>query len=164
MTNTAWSPTLYSAGNNFVFKGLSLPWKKKSFKNMCELLQHSPAFFVSFLKGQLGNKIWLCAVLACEDSNISNFKYEYLRENEYLRKNILVFLSGAQMGSIHGEKIEVENLVTLSLNTLMTPGGRRCSHNCCPTTTKCNLIRADLGDFSKTLFYFVTHVLLCKLC
>ena len=28
-------------------------------------------------------------------------KFEYLRENEFLRKTILACLSGAQMGSIH---------------------------------------------------------------
>ena len=30
-----------------------------------------------------------------------NFKFEYLRENEFLSKTILACLSGAQMGSIH---------------------------------------------------------------
>ena len=50
-------------------------------------------------------------MLACEESNFSNFKLEYLRENEFLRKTILA-CSGAQMGSIT-EKIDVENLVTL---------------------------------------------------
>ena len=53
-------------------------------------------------------------MLACAESNFSNFKFEYLRENEFLRKTILACLSGAQVGSIH-EKIEVENLVTLPL-------------------------------------------------
>ena len=40
-------------------------------------------------------------MLACAESNFSNFKIEYLRENEFLRKTILACLSGAQMGSIH---------------------------------------------------------------
>ena len=40
-------------------------------------------------------------MLACAESNFSNFKFEYLRENEFLRKTILACLSGAQMGSIH---------------------------------------------------------------
>ena len=31
----------------------------------------------------------------------TNFKFEYLRENEFFRKYILACLSGAQMGSIH---------------------------------------------------------------
>ena len=53
-------------------------------------------------------------MLACAESNFSNFKFEYLRENDFLRKTILACLSGAQMGSIH-KKIEVENLVTLPL-------------------------------------------------
>ena len=53
-------------------------------------------------------------MLACADSNFSNFKFEYLRKNKFLRKTILACLSGAQMGSIH-EKIEVENLMTLPL-------------------------------------------------
>ena len=54
-------------------------------------------------------------MLACAESNFSNFKFEYLRENEFLRKAILACLSGAQMGSIHEKKIKVENLVTHSL-------------------------------------------------
>ena len=65
---------------------------------MCELLQHSPTFFVSFLK------VKLCAVIACAESNFSNFKFEYLRENECLRKTILACLSGTQMGSINEKK------------------------------------------------------------
>ena len=40
-------------------------------------------------------------MLACAESNFSNFKFEYLRENEFLRKTILACLSGAQMGSIN---------------------------------------------------------------
>ena len=40
-------------------------------------------------------------MLACAESNFSNFKFEYLCENEFLRKTILACLSGAQMGSIH---------------------------------------------------------------
>ena len=40
-------------------------------------------------------------MLACAESNFSNFKFEYLRENEFLRKTILACLSGAQMGLIH---------------------------------------------------------------
>ena len=39
-------------------------------------------------------------MLACAELNFSNFKFEYLRENEFLRKTILACLSGAQMGSI----------------------------------------------------------------
>ena len=59
--------------------------KLKKIKNICELLQHSPTFFVSFIKGVAK-------------------KLEYLRENEILRKTILACLSGAQMGSIHEKK------------------------------------------------------------
>ena len=40
-------------------------------------------------------------MLACTESNFSNFKFEYLRENKFLRKTILACLSGAQMGLIH---------------------------------------------------------------
>ena len=40
-------------------------------------------------------------MLACAESNFSNFKFEYLRENEFLRKTILVCLSGVQMGLIN---------------------------------------------------------------
>ena len=54
-------------------------------------------------------------MLAWAESNFSNLKFEYLRENEFLRKTILACLSEAQMGSIHEKKIEVKNLVTLPL-------------------------------------------------
>ena len=40
-------------------------------------------------------------MLACVESNFSNFKFEYLHENEFLRKTILACLSGAQMGLIN---------------------------------------------------------------
>ena len=40
-------------------------------------------------------------MLACAESNFLNFKFEYLRENEFLRKTILACLSGDQMGSIN---------------------------------------------------------------
>ena len=40
-------------------------------------------------------------MLACVESNFSKFKFEYLRENEFLRKTILACLSGDQMGSIN---------------------------------------------------------------
>ena len=51
---------------------------------MCELLQNSPTFFVSFFKVK---KVQLRAVLACAESNFSNFKFEYLREKEFFKKN-----------------------------------------------------------------------------
>ena len=40
-------------------------------------------------------------MLASAESNFSNFKFEYLRENEFKKKTISACLSGAQMGSIH---------------------------------------------------------------
>ena len=40
-------------------------------------------------------------MLACGESNFPNFKFEYLRKNEFLRKTVLACLSGAQMGSIY---------------------------------------------------------------
>ena len=40
-------------------------------------------------------------MLACAESNFSNFKFEYLRENKFLRKTILACFSGAQMGLIN---------------------------------------------------------------
>ena len=52
-------------------------------------------------------------MLACAESNFLNFKFNYLRENEFLRKNILACLSGTQLGSIHEKKIEIEYLMTL---------------------------------------------------
>ena len=45
-------------------------------------------------------------MLACTELNFMNFKFKYLRENEFLRKTILAYLSEAQMGSIHEKKIE----------------------------------------------------------
>ena len=46
-------------------------------------------------------------MLACAESNFSSFKFEYLRENELLRKTILASLSGDQMGLIN-EKNSVQ--------------------------------------------------------
>ena len=43
-------------------------------------------------------------MLACAELNFSNFKFEYLRENEFVSKTILACLSGDQLGSIN-EKI-----------------------------------------------------------
>ena len=40
-------------------------------------------------------------MFVCRESNFPNFKFEFLRENEYLRKTNLACLSGAQMDSIH---------------------------------------------------------------
>ena len=54
-------------------------------------------------------------MLACPESNFSKFKFEYLRKNEILRKTILAYLSGDQIGSINDKKIQVKNLVTLPL-------------------------------------------------
>ena len=54
-------------------------------------------------------------MLACAEANFSNLKFEYLPENEFLRKTILACLSGTHMGSINEKQIEVENLVTLPL-------------------------------------------------
>ena len=44
-------------------------------------------------------------MLACAESNFSNFNIDYLRENKFLRKTILTSLSGAQMGSIMKKNI-----------------------------------------------------------
>ena len=78
--------------------------------NYCNIGQH----FERFLKVQLVKKFRIRSVLVCAESNFSNFKFEYLHKNEFLRKTILAYLSGTQMGSIN-KKIEVENLVTLPL-------------------------------------------------
>ena len=40
------------------------------------------------------------------ESNFSNLKFEYLRENELLSKTILAFLSGAQVGWIFRKKCQ----------------------------------------------------------
>ena len=64
------------------------------------LYKPKPTFFVRFLKGLLVKKLQLRAVLACAESNFSKFKFEYLCENEFLRKTI-VAKQGDQMGSIN---------------------------------------------------------------
>ena len=46
------------------------------------------------------------------ESNCSNFVIKYLGEIETELKNTLACFSGAQMGSNHEKKLEVENLVT----------------------------------------------------
>ena len=66
---------------------------------MCYTNQ-SPHFLLTF-KGLALKKNRLGAVLACLESNFSNFKIEYLRENKFFRKTILAYLSGAQKASIH---------------------------------------------------------------
>ena len=43
-------------------------------------------------------------MLACGESNFPNFKFEYLRENEFLRKTILACLSGL-IGLIYEKKL-----------------------------------------------------------
>ena len=57
-------------------------------------------------------------MLACAESNLSKFKFEYLHENEFLRKTILACLSGDHMCSIieknRGQKSR--NTAPLSLN------------------------------------------------
>ena len=47
--------------------------------------------------------------------HFSNFKFEYLRENEFLRKGILACLSGAQMSSIHEKNRDLKSRDTASL-------------------------------------------------
>ena len=54
-------------------------------------------------------------MLACAESNFSNFKFEYLRENEFLSKTILACLSGAQVGSIHEKNSSRKSRDTASL-------------------------------------------------
>ena len=59
----------------------TLQWP--TFKNMWELFQINPTFFVSFLKVYLVKK------------------FRYLRENKFVRKTFLTCLSEAQMGWIN---------------------------------------------------------------
>ena len=49
--------------------------------------------------------------------NVSNFKFEYLCENEFLRKTILACLSGAQMGLIHENNRGRKSRDTAPLNS-----------------------------------------------
>ena len=55
-------------------------------------------------------------MLACAESNFLNFKFEYLRENEFLRKTILACLSGTQMGSINEKNRGRKSRDTAPLN------------------------------------------------
>ena len=62
-------------------------------------------------------------MLAFAESNFPNFKFEYLRENEFLRKTILACLSGAQMGLINEKKNRVRksrDTAPLNNNTFTT--------------------------------------------
>ena len=61
---------------------------------------HSPHFLLTFQRATFKKNL-LRAVLACAESSLSNFKFKYLRENEFLRKTILACLSGDQMGLIN---------------------------------------------------------------
>ena len=66
------------AGNNFVFAGLALPWKripnlKKIHVNY--LLQHCPTFFVSFFKELACQNILTPRSVSLMKSNFSNLKF-----------------------------------------------------------------------------------------
>ena len=54
-------------------------------------------------------------MLACAESNFSNFKFEYIRENEFFEKNYFSLFIRGPDGFDSWNKIEVENLVTLPL-------------------------------------------------
>ena len=57
-------------------------------------------------------------MLACAESNFSNCKFEYLRENEFLRKSILACLSGTQMDLINERNRVRKSRDTAPLNRL----------------------------------------------
>ena len=52
-------------------------------------------------------------MLACGESNFSNYKFEYLRENDFLRETILTCLSGAKLGWIN----EIKKMLKKSRDT-----------------------------------------------
>ena len=54
-------------------------------------------------------------MIACTESKFSNFKFEYLRENKFLRKTILAYLSGTQMSSINEKNRGQKSRDTASL-------------------------------------------------
>ena len=56
-------------------------------------------------------------MLACAESNFSNFKFEYLCKNKFLRKAKLACLSGDQMGLIIKKNIGKKSLDTAPLKT-----------------------------------------------
>ena len=55
-------------------------------------------------------------MLACAESNFFNFKFEYLRENKFLRQTILAYLLGTQRGSIHKNSVQAKFAQSLQLN------------------------------------------------
>ena len=71
----------------------------------------------SFSRRYLRNK-WLRAVLAFAESNVSNWKFEYLRENKFLNLTIFACLSGAQLGWIHIIKNAKKSRDTATLTDL----------------------------------------------
>ena len=60
-----------------VFKGNV----KQKWIHKCTI-QTKTNIFCQILKGLIVKKFGLCAVLACAESNFSNFKFEFIRENE----------------------------------------------------------------------------------
>ena len=75
------------AESNFVFAGSPcIDWEYK---------------FLNFFKGLAYQKFPLRVVSHCEESNFSNFEFEYVRENEIFSKTIFAGLSGSQVCSIH---------------------------------------------------------------
>ena len=58
--------------------------------------------FVNFWASLSQNwKFRLRALLSCEESNFSNYKFEYIRKNEFLRETFLTCLLGVQKGWIN---------------------------------------------------------------
>ena len=51
-------------------------------------MQTKTKIFYELFNGLTDQNIWLCAVFDCAESNFSNKKFEYLRENDFLRETI----------------------------------------------------------------------------
>ena len=90
------------AESNFVFAGSPcIDWEYK---------------FLNFFKGLAYQKFPLRVVSHCEESNFSNFEFEYVRENEIFSKTIFAGLSGSQVCSIHEKNRGRKFRDTASLN------------------------------------------------
>ena len=122
LTNTA--PARSFAFTNFVFAGLSLPWKKilNFCFNKCELFQHRPTFFFSLFKSfdsALTNTAW--------SRNFSNFGIKYHSKNEKVRETVFVCSYGAQVESFK-QKICKKSRTQLCQ---CWPGQRSAWFKCC---------------------------------
>ena len=104
LANTAWSPTPHSVSHFWIFGKLNY-WLRavsanfgfsKNIWNFTKYLYMDPKFPGYGDFGKSKKIVWLCAMLACAESDsaqantvLSHWFREYLCENKFLRKTIL---------------------------------------------------------------------------